>query len=441
MDAERVKQAIQSQSYMMRGLTPEALSSALDLFALGDLRSAALLWQRIKERDDTVITVSEKRELAAALLDWEILPLEDSLEAQRHKEALEDFYNKLSATHTLDQNQRGGVSMLIRQMMHSVGHKYAVHEIVWQPAATGLSAEFRFVPLQFFERRTGLLRFLAQDHAMAGEELEEGGWMVTCGAGLMQATSIAYLFKSLPLKAWLLFCDKFGMPGLHGETTAGFGTDEWNRFKDALANFAQDWALVTSPGGKITPIEVNATGASPHKELVERQDRAISRIWRGGDLGTMSQQGSATGSNPQSREAVILAAADAQVISETLQQYVDAYVVRYRFNTSPKAYFKLRPNVQVDQLTQLKIDEHLIKWGVPRGKKDLMEAYGRSEPRAGEEVATDPSRQRSYLANEAGSGLGHQSQFPAKHAGTEHGGRDSRSYSVGARRASAGSSP
>lgn len=388
MDAERVKQAIQSQSCLMRGLTAESLSQALEMFNIGFPRQASLLWQRIKERDDTVIAVSEKRELDAALLDWVILPLEDSAEARIHKEALEAFYNSLVATHTLDQSQRGGVATLIRQMVHSVGHKYAVHEIVWKPGAAQLAAEFRFVPLQFFENRTGKFRFLAQDHAVDGEDLKEGGWMVTVGAGLMQATSIAYLFKALPLKAWLMWCDKFGMPGLHGETPAAFGSEEWNRFRDALASFATDWALVTSPGGKVTPIEANATGTSPHKELVERQDRAIARLWRGADLGTMSQQGSAAGSNRQASETNILAAADALIISETLQHYVDEFVIRFRFGAEPKAYFKLLPKVQVDLAMQLKIDEQLILWGVPRGKKDLLESYGRPEPMLGDELAT-----------------------------------------------------
>lgn len=388
MDAERVRQAIQSQGYVMRGLTAETLSAALESFQLGYLRDAALLWQRIKERDDTLVAVTEKRELDASLLNWEILPLDDSPEALRHKEALEDFYNNLTVTHALDQNQRGGVAALIKQMMHSVGHKYAVHEIVWQPGPASLSAQFRFVPLQFFENRTGKLRYLPQEGAVDGEELEDGGWMVTVGAGLMQASAIAYFFKNRPLKAWLLFCDKFGMPGLHGETPAAFGSEEWNRFRDALANFCTDWALVTSPGGKINPIEVNATGVSPHKDLVERMDRAMARMWRGADLGTMSQDGGAVGANPQESETDILSAADAMIASETLQHYVDTAVIRYRFGTEPKAYFQLQPKVRINQELQLKIDEHLIKWGVRLGKKDLLERYGRGELAAGDEAAT-----------------------------------------------------
>lgn len=401
MDAERVRQALQGGVTTVRGLTPDRLNSALESFSMGYLRDAALLWQKIKDRDDTIKSVAEKRELQASLLNWEILTLDDSPEATRHKEALEDFYNNLTATHALDQNLRGGVSTLIRWMMHSVGHKYAVHEIVWQPGASSLTAEFRFVPLQFFENTLGRLRYMVRDHVASGEDLEEAGWMVTTGAGLMEACSIAYLFKTLPLKSALMFLDKFGMPGLHGKTSAAVGSEEWNKMRDALAAFAQDWALLTSPGAEVKPIEVNTSGAMPHLAMVDRMDRGMARLWRGADLGTMSKDGSAVGANPQESETDILEAADAIIISETLQHYVDAQVIRYRFGTAPLAYFQLQPRVRINQELELKIDEALIKWGVPRSKRDLMARYNRPEPEGGDELASSPAAPSAVaLANE-----------------------------------------
>ena len=392
VDASRAQQALLARGVSaIRGLSPERLAWQLDQFALGYLRDCALLWSQIKARCDVTKAVAEKRELDAALLDWEILPLDDSPEAATHKAALEAFYNGAVATHALDLNHRGGVSTLIKQMMAAVGDKYALHEIVWQPAGPDLTAEFRYCPLQFFENTSGALRFLATEHSYPGIELEDGGWMVTVGPGLMEATSIAYLFKTLPLRAWIIFCDKFGLPGLHGETTAAYGSEEWNRFRDALASFGQDWALLTSAGGKITPIEVNASGAAPHKDLVDRMDRAISRLWRGADLGTMSQDGSAVGSNPQASETDILAAADAVMISETLNHYVDRKVIEYRFGTTPKAYFKLQAKQAINRELELKIDEALIKWGVPRGQADLLARYGRPEADPGEELAKAPA--------------------------------------------------
>lgn len=393
LGAERVKQHLQSRFNPIRGLTPETLSSHLDAFDLGHLARAALLWQKIRDRDDTVKAVAEKRELAVSLLNWEVLTVDDSPEAARHKEALEAFYNGLTATHALDRNTRGGVSLLVRQMMHAQGHKWAVHEIVWRPGGPALTAEFRFTPLQFFENRAGILRFLRSDFALEGEELEDGGWMVTAGAGLMEATSIAYIFKQLPLKDWLIFCEKAGIPALHGKTDAQKGTKEWDDFRDALANFGVDWALVTSLQAQVAPVDLKTSGQLPHPLLVDRMDRAIARLWRGADLGTLSQDGSAVGSNPQSSETDILEAADAALVSETLQHHVDRWVIRHRFGAEPLAYFQLQPRTKVDHDIELKIDDALIRWGVPRSKRELLARYGRPEPEAGEDLASAPAPQ------------------------------------------------
>lgn len=390
--AERARQAMQARGYgLVRGLTLARLVNALEQFDLGYLRDAAQIWDKQKARDDTVLPVSMKRELDASLLDYEILPIDDSPEAAEDKAALEAAYNGLTATDALIQDKRGGVSTLIQQMMHCIGHRYAVHEIVWRPDRPELTADFRFIPLQYFEATTGRLRFLATEGATFGQDLEDGGWMVTVGPGLMEATSIAAIIKQLPLKAWLLFCDKAGMPGLHGETDAAFGSEEWDRFREALANFGEDWALVTSRNAKINSIDLKAGGQLPHPPLVERMDRAIARIWRGADLGTMSQKGDASGSNPQQSETDILAAADPLLISETLQYYFDRHVIAYRFGREPKAYFQLKAVKKIDHALELKIDDALIRWGVPRAKKDLLAKYGRPEPDAGEELATAPA--------------------------------------------------
>jgi hypothetical protein len=392
LSAERVKLHLQSRFNPIRGLTPDTLSSHLENFDLGYLRYAALAWQKIKDRDDTVLAVTEKRELQVSLLDWDILTIDDSPEATRHKEALEDFYNNLTATDAIDSNRRGGVALLVRQMMQAVGHKYAVHEIVWNPRGAAFTAEFRFVPLQFFENTTGRLRFLQQEGAAQGVDLEDDGWMVTVGRGLMEATSVAYLFKQLPLKDWLILCEKFGLPGLHGKTDAKEGSEEWSKMRDALANFGIDWAILTNLAAQVETIEVKNAGNQPHPALVDRMDRAIARLWLGGDLSTMSKDGAAVGSMPQDNQAEILERADAEMITETLQHYVDAAVIRYRFgNAQPKAYFKLKPTVDVNIERELKVDEFLLRSGVPRGINELLRRYNRPEPDAGDELAKAPA--------------------------------------------------
>ena len=63
--------------------------------------------------------------------------------------------------------------------------KYAVHNILWNRSSQGIRAELQFVPLWFFENRTGVLRFLKNETDLEGEELKAGAWMVTVGQGLM----------------------------------------------------------------------------------------------------------------------------------------------------------------------------------------------------------------------------------------------------------------
>lgn len=388
--SDRVRQHLQSRINPIRNLTPASLVSSLENFDRGYLRNAAQLWQKIKDRDDAIQTVAAKRELGVSLLDWEIITMDETPEADLHKTALEDFYNTLTTTNALDTNERGGVAKLIKYMMHAVGHKYAVHEIVWQPAPGSLSAEFRFVPLQFFENTEGRLRFLETDFATTGIDLEAGGWMVTCGQGLMEASAIAYLYKKLPLQSWLILCEKFAVPYLHGTTSATFGSAEWDGMRDALAAFSSDGSVLTSAGSDIKPIQISGND-TPQKELVDRMDRAITRLWLGGDLSTMSQLGDATGSDAQSKDGDIFEAADALNISETLQHYVDKQVIDYRFGTEPRAYFKLQPSVREDLTLQIQIDTFMRDSGIEQSKGDLRARYGRADPEAGEEVASAPS--------------------------------------------------
>lgn len=395
--AERARQHIATRFNPIRGLTPAKLSRELDAFNAGQLRQCAVLWQAIAERDDQVITCTGKRARKVTGLNWEILPRDDSPEAAKHKEVLEAFYANLTAVNALDENQRGGLNTLLRHMHSAVGMRYAAHEIVWQPDAPGgLTAEFRFLPLQFFENTTGRLRFLVTDHDPYGVALDEhfgeGGWMVTAGEGLMFASSVAYMFKTMPLKSAVGYAEKFGTPPLHGKTSAAKGSPEWIAMRDALIGFGEDLAILTNLDAQISPIELKSAGNAPHLPLVDRMDRALSRIWLGGDLATMSKDGGAVGSQPQNDDLDDLIAADCDMLNGALRYYVDRWVIRYTFgDVPPLAYFELQPPAEIDTDRELKVDEFLIKHGVPRGKKDLLERYGRPEPDAQDELASAPA--------------------------------------------------
>ncbi|HZQ47259.1 MAG TPA: DUF935 family protein, partial [Verrucomicrobiae bacterium] len=302
--AERIQMSIRLRFNPIRHLTPELLTQYLDSFRLGYFRNAALAWDAMERRDSRLQTVAPKRKKSVARHGWEILTVNDSPAARAQKEKLEYFYNHLTATTALEPDEQGGLSLLIRQMMDAVGKRYAVHEIIWQPASPGstrvprvpvgvpptgspaledlnLTATFRFCPLWWFEGTQGKLRFLLSEFDIYGQDMEDAGWLVTVGDGLMEACSVAYMFKHLPLRDWLAFSEKFGMPGLLGKTEATLDSPEWNALADAVKNFSTDWAAVCSSSNEIELIETKNAGAQPFEPLVARMDEEMTRLWRG----------------------------------------------------------------------------------------------------------------------------------------------------------------
>lgn len=399
VSAQRVLQYLLARFNPIRGLNTKRLGHYLEQWKLGFLRWQALTWNEIRERDDDIKPVEAKRVFAVSRLKWEIVKDEETPEAETHKQALEAAYNGLTCTDALDQNQQGKVQLLIRQMMEAVGARFSVHEIVWKPdvsAADGkaaLTAHFRHVPLWFFENRTGQLRYLPYELALDGIPLDAGGWLITVGDGLHFASSIAYLYKQLGLRAWANFIDKYGMPFIHAKTNAAYGSDEWNQMVQAVAAIRSDGSLVTNLEGQLETLKVETLGGEvPQEKFVDRMGRAIARLWMGGDLSTHSRGGSGgVGALPQIATEDELAEADSILCSEALNFYFDRWVLRYQFGAAkPKARFKIVPPADIDTAKQIAVDQFLLSCGVPIAVRDLQRTYGTRSPDAGEQLATAP---------------------------------------------------
>jgi len=380
VSADVVQLALRSRFNPLRGLTPQMLSVYLDNFLLGFVGGAALVWEQIEKRDDVLRNVASKRKKALARHKRQSFQREQTAEAAAHAKALDEFYDNMTVVNALDQNETGGLSLLLRQMMDAVGKYYAVHEIVWAPGEI-LTAELRFVPLWFFENRSGRLQFLKLPLGGAeGEPLEPGGWMITKGDGIMEACSIAYMFKNMPLKDWVSYSDKYGTPGVLGQTNAAKGSEAGEALKAAVASFGQNWSGVVygADGAIKEPISLitaRGEGTLPFPPLVERMDRALASLWRGSDLSTLSADNQ--GASVQQDESDLLLQDDAAMISETLNLYVDRWVIWQKFGTEPLAHSRIvvpeARNIDLD----LKIDELLLKAGARMGERERLEYYGR----------------------------------------------------------------
>jgi phage gp29-like protein len=372
----------------LRSLTPAALTTALDQFETGWLRTAALLWEAMERRDAVLCGAAGKRKRAVSRRPWEIITTDESAAAEQQKTALEYLFNHLAARDALRGDVRGGMSLLIKQMMDAVFKRSAVHELVWRPSRAGLSVDATFVPLWFFEETGGTLRYTGPTGGLGTGELKPGEWMVTTGDGIMEAISVCYLFKKLSLEDWVNFSEKFGLPGIHGLTDAVKGSGEWDDFVAALGDFANDFVTATNRSAEIKLIESSRTGDQPFQPMVERMERAIVALCRGADLGTLSSKDGA-GATLQGDEGSILEEDDCQMIGETLQQAIALPALRHLFGhaTPVLAEVRIIPSSTQDVAQERQTDEFLIRSGVRLSTNDLAERYGRTQADADDEIA------------------------------------------------------
>ncbi|MDR1304473.1 MAG: DUF935 domain-containing protein [Verrucomicrobiales bacterium] len=394
---ERVAQEKRSRYNPIANLTPQLLSAQMDSFAIGYLPAFARTLDKMFERDDVLRAVVPKRCKDTSRRPWRIVKTDtgsdqaQAARAEEHKQKLEFFYNNLTATEALDEDRRGGARLLVQQMMTSVGFGKAAHEILWQPSADGgLTAEFRFVPLWFFENTTARLRFLPYEGSIDGAPLEPNKWLVTAGDGLGPASAVAYMFKHLPLRDWLSYCERFGLPYVLGKTSATKGTDDWRAMADAVRSFIGDGGAVVNREELIELITASAQGTMPQSALTERMDRALAALWRGADLSTISAgTGDGAGASLQGREGDLLLEDDCVMVSEALQQQIDPAVIRYFFGAEePLAYFELEPPARKNIDQDLKVDDFLVRNGARLSTRETLERYGRSEAEAGEPALT-----------------------------------------------------
>lgn len=362
----------------------------LEAFHAGELRQAALVWDAIERRDDVLQGLVAKRKKSIARLDWEVVCLEDSELAHAHQDCLIEAYQGLEADNGCDLNVKGGLRLLLQQMMDAVGKRYAVHQLELQPRLRGaqrtVQVKTTFVPLWYFENTTGQLGYLGDRALGEGDPLAPEEWMVTTGEGLMESSSIAYLFKHLPLRDWLVYCERNGMPGVKGVTDFAPGSPEWEEAKAAVADFGAEFHALMSRGTDIEAIDISTSGELPYPRLIERMDRALIALWRGSDLGTLSSK-QGMGSSLQSQESALIEETDAAQITETLNRQLDRWILRKAFNTDyPKAHFRLKPRDHAARQADLNLYQALLQMGLPLSRSAILKRFGLTQPTTQEDT-------------------------------------------------------
>ena len=212
--------------------------------------------------------------------------------------------------------------------------------------------------------------------------MRDGEWLVTVGEGVGIPSAILAMAKRLSWNDWLLFSEKCGMPVIIGKTAAQRGTAAWDQLARAIRAVAPKTGLVADTGSDIAAVPMGAGGGKDtYRELVETVDRAISALYRGGDLATVSGGPDSAGVNAQEGESELMDADGCAMVSETLRDQVEKFVVRFECGDfEPLAEIVVNPPAETEDIhREIKIDTHLAGLGVRLSKSDALARYGRTE--------------------------------------------------------------
>ena len=359
VNAERVRLEKETIFNPLRNFTPDILVRQLEQFARGEISPLCSTMEWLEDHDDTISTVAPKAKAAVARYGWEVEIKQEVRPGQRglaedQRGRGEEFYQNLETSDAIELEEEGGMRLFIHQIMDAYGKRYGAHHTIWRPNRSGLSARLVKVPSRMFEVTTGRLRFLLGRWDIRGIDLEELGgrnaWFTAKGRGVMLASAIARMFKQIPLQDWLTYCDRHGMPAFLGKTSAQKGTDGWNSMVEAVASVGSEFGAVVNTGDMIDVLSLTGSGDIPYEKLIDRMDRAIVMLWRGGDLSTISRS-NGVGSNPQQEDADELDADNAAWVGETMDRQLVKRVVEYYYGVgSPvlvetKIRTKTRQNV------------------------------------------------------------------------------------------------
>lgn len=398
ISTERIEQAIMQRYSPLPELTMPLLAAQLNAFRVGELRQFARTSEIMMERDGDLTVPADKLFSDIARLPWDVEKEDDSAEADADYQVLQYFYNHLTATSVLEADETGGINLLLRQMMTAHAYRYSVHEMLLRINDAGkkeITAEFRHAPVWFFSSRRGRLEYLKRDGEIYGEPLQPLAWLPAVGRGMMRQCAIAYFTKWGPLSDWMFFAKRFGLPGVHGETTAAEGTAEWDAFEAALLSFVNGFVMQTSGLGshKINLIEAakGAGSALPFKDLVERADRVYARCFRGGDLSTQSREGGdVAGANPQESEKRIVLEDGGQWATDVLNARVDEPLIAYVHNRAPKAWIVIRPPKATDSNREINTLKAGRELGVPISIDTARERLELPAPEDGDDLIEKP---------------------------------------------------
>jgi phage gp29-like protein len=371
-----------------------SVSAILDILQAAeqwDLISQAELFRDMEERDAHIFAEMNKRKMAVAQLDWDLVAPKDAMATE--KKAIANLKSMIDDA--ID------INTLVFGMADGIGHGFSAHEIAWTRNDKGLWMPGELIPRpqRWFtvdvETRNEIR---LRNNTIGGDALIDHGWILHLHSskagspatqGLYRALALPYLFKNFAVKNWLRFCELYGVPIrvlFHQEKDPVKKAALLRALKEMGAN-----GVALLEGGLQEDLKTvdSATGEGQgFKLLVDWAEESISKAILGGTLTTSSgKNGNYATAQVHDDVRYQIRDQDAKQIAETLtKRLLGSIITLNGLNIRPRWVF----DTQEPEDLSLYADAipKLVSVGFKIPTRYIYDKLKVPMPEAGEEVLT-----------------------------------------------------
>jgi len=353
--------------------------------------SNAVLYRDLK-RDGKVFAGLQKRQLALIGKAWQVEPTE------------RDGPTGTADAETLTAILKGcAFDRLCGELLEALLTGFSVAEVVWTvrdglvvPARIVKRAQRRFVYVQDDANLPPTLNLLTQEAMLKGVPVPERKFIVhrvnpeddnPYGMGLGLQLYWPVFFKRKGIVAWNKLCDRFGSPTPHGKYPRNAGPKEKSTLADALRAMSNDGYLITPEGMEIALLETKLAGnVTTQQSLCEYMDDWIGAVLTGQEA--RSQSGGALAAASKERKDVRedLTQADSDLLSETLNETLLAWICEYNGLAPCRVYRQIKDGD--DRKAESEVDKTITGMGFELSLDSVRAKYGEGWDRSARPVMT-----------------------------------------------------
>lgn len=329
------------------------------------------------KRDGKVFSTLQRRIGALVSREWTVKPVKKGGEADA------DVVTDILQAINFDQ--------VCRDLMDALIMGWSVSEFVPTirdnrivPKKIIKRRQRRFVYVQPEENAAPELRLLTKENMLTGIKLPEKKFIVhRCnpeddnpyGTGLGLQLYWPVFFKRKGIIAWNKLNDRFGSPTPWGKHPRNASAKEKSTFFDALRAISNDGVVMTPEGMQIDLLESKLTGSvSTQQSLCEYMDDWIAEVVLGQEPRANGGGALAAASKERAAVRLDLVQADSDLLSETLNSTLIAWICEYNGLAPCLVYRQIKE--EEDKKAESEADKNVYEMGFELEEEAVREKYG-----------------------------------------------------------------